>query len=174
MMKTKRRIEALPDLDPVDAEAFTRAIKLYRGMSRENSEQVDFWQKRDGWLQAARYCAANCQKSLVRPKLWLQLPMYIEPSDIETIIAQGPDRRGKYQAARMLRKMLRAGLSRYEPQPIEALKALAIRRAQQPATAPSASTNTTSTAPNASGATTTAPSTEDPKTEAPVPAQRRA
>ena len=122
-MKMSRHIEALPDLDPVDAEAFTRAIELHRGMSQENAEQVDHWLKRDGWLQAARYCVANCQKSLIRPKLWLELPMYIEPSDIEGIIARGPDRGGEYAAARMLRRMLKAGLSRYEPQPIEALAA---------------------------------------------------
>jgi hypothetical protein len=158
-MKTSRRIEALPDLDPADAEAFTRAIELYRGLGRDRSEQVDHWLKCDGWLQAARYCAANCQKSLVRPRLWLELPMYIEPSDIEGIIARGPDRGGKYQAARILRRMLRAGLSRYEPEP---LKALATRRAQQPAAAPTPTTPCD------------AEPEQDPKTEAPVPAQRRA
>jgi len=146
MMKTKRRIEALPDLDPADAEAFGRAIELYRGMSQENSEQVDHWLRRDGWLQAARYCVAGCQTSLVRPRLWLTLPMYVEPEDIETIIARGPDRRGEYQAARLLRRMLKAGLSRFEPQPIEALKARATRRAQQAAAPRGSSAISSSTA----------------------------
>jgi len=72
--------------------------------------------------------------------------MYVEPEDIETIIARGPDRRGEYQAARLLRRMLKAGLSRFEPQPIEALKARATRRAQQAAAPRGSSAISSSTA----------------------------
>ena len=160
-MKTTPRIEALPDLDPIDAEALSRAIELYRGLGRDRSEQVDFWLRRDGWLQAARFCVAYCQKSLVRPKLWLALPMYIEPDEIEAIIARGPDRNGEYQAAKILRKLLRAGLSCFEPEPLKALAAAKHAKAASTSTAPAAPT-------------TTAPSTEDPEVETPVPGRRRA
>jgi len=60
-MKTTPRIEALPDLDPIDAEALSRAIELYRGLGRDRSEQVDFWLRRDGWLQAARFASRTAK-----------------------------------------------------------------------------------------------------------------
>jgi hypothetical protein len=166
-MKTSRRIEALPDLDPVDAEAFTRAIELYRGLGRDRSEQVDHWLRCDGWLQAARYCAANCQKSLIRPRLWLELPMYVEPSDIEGIIARGPDRGGEYQAAKILRKLLRAGLSRFEPEPLKALAAAKRTKAE-----PAAPT-TTAPAPTSTDGSPAVQSGQE-ETKAPVPSRRRA
>jgi hypothetical protein len=87
--------------------------------------------------------------------------MYIEPDDIQAILARGPDRNGEYQAAKILRKLLRAGLSRYEPRPLEALAAAKRAKAASTSTAPAAPT-------------TTAPSTEDPEVETPVPGRRRA
>jgi len=59
--------------------------------------------------------------------------MYIEPDEIEAIIARGPDRNGEYQAAKILRKLLRAGLSCFEPEPLKALAAAKAQRTAAPA-----------------------------------------
>jgi hypothetical protein len=75
-------------------------------------------------------------RELIRPRLWQPTPADIDPADIEAIISKGDDgRNGRFQAARLLRKMLKAGLSRFEPMPIEALAAAKARRQREPTAA---------------------------------------
>ena len=126
-------------LSRIDREALSRALEIVRNRPEKEDpgrrEQVDHLMKHEGWFTVADFCCYCCQSELIRPRLWQPIPADIDPADIETILARGDDGLGgEYAAARVLRRMLRAGLSRYEPEPLKAL-AEAKRRApaQQPA-----------------------------------------
>ena len=126
-------------LSRIDREALTRALEIVRNRPEKEDpgrrEQVDHLMKHEGWFTAADFCCYCCQSEVIRPRLWQPIPAGIDPADIETILARGDDApNGNYAAAKLLKRMLRAGLSRYEPEPLKAL-AEAKRRApaQQPA-----------------------------------------
>jgi len=136
---TKRRIK----LSPVDREALERALAIVR-KQKDDREQIDHLLKRDGWFTAADHAVYCCQRELIRPRLWQPIPRDIDPDQIETIIARGPDGlNGDYAAARLLKRMLKAGLSRYEPDVVGALERAEARRheaerAQPPPSVPPA------------------------------------
>jgi hypothetical protein len=127
----KRRIK----LSSVDREALTRALEIARAESPADREALDQLEKAEGWLVAAQQGVYDCQRSLTAPRLWQPLPMDINPAEVASIIARGPDNLGgEYAAARLLKKMLRAGLSRFEPEPLRRLAEIK-RRAPEAATA---------------------------------------
>jgi len=116
-------------LSSIDRDALTRALELTRDCSEPGRrEQVDDMIKEQGRFAAALFCVYSCQFDSIRPKLWQPVPSDID--DIEGTLAKGDDgKAGRYVAAKLLKRMLRAGLSRYEPRPIEALaQAAAARR----------------------------------------------
>jgi hypothetical protein len=126
-------------LSPIDREALERALKLVLGRPEREDPgrraQVERLLQEQGWFTAADFCCYCCQRELIRPRLWQPTPADIDPADIETIIARGDDApNGNFAAAKLLERMLRADLSRCEPDPVRAL-AEAKRRArtQQPA-----------------------------------------
>jgi hypothetical protein len=119
-------------LSPVDREALERALKIILGRpereDRGRREQVERMLEEDGWFRAADFCVYCCQMELVRPRLWQPIPSDI--TDIEGTLAKGDDGLGgSYRAALLLKRMLAAGLSRYEPDPIRALAAAKERAA---------------------------------------------
>jgi len=126
-------------LSHIDREALTRALEIVRNRPEKEDPghraQVDRLLQEQGWFTAADFCCYCCQSELIRPRLWQPIPADINPAGIEAIIARGDDApNGNFAAAKLLKRMLRAGLSRYEPDPVRAL-AEAKRRApmQQPA-----------------------------------------
>ena len=85
------------------------------------SEQIS-WKLGAGgcsWQDTAKFCAYLCQSRNLRleiqefPPRWL-----LDADDVE-----GPAFKRKPQAAKLLRRLLAAGLSQYEPDPIRALAA---------------------------------------------------
>jgi hypothetical protein len=116
-------------LSRIDREALTRALELERARSPADRQRVDDLLKERSWFSVADAAVYSFQRELIRPRLWQPIPAYIEPADVDAIIARGPDGlSGEYQAARLLRKMLKAGLSRYEPEPLKALAEAAAAR----------------------------------------------
>ena len=113
-------------LSRIDREALTRALEIVRNRPEKEDpgrrEQVDHLMKHEGWFTAADFCCYCCQSELIRPRLWQPTPRDI--TDIEGTLAKGDDGLGgSYRAALLLKRMLAAGLSRYEPRPVEALAA---------------------------------------------------
>jgi hypothetical protein len=124
-------------LSSVDREAIERAIAITRRSSEPGrKEQLDRLLAEEGFDAAADLAVYHCQRELIRPRLWQPTPADIDPDQVDAIIARGDDgKNGENQAARLLRRMLKAGLSRFEPQPIEALAAVKARRTPQPTAA---------------------------------------
>ena len=105
-------------LSDVDRDALKRCIEMARTYPNR-SEQIDWKIEYDGWQNTAKFCAYLCQSRNLRleiqefPPCWL-----LDVDDVE-----GPAFKRKPQAAKLLRRLLAAGLSQYEPDPIRALAA---------------------------------------------------
>ena len=108
-------------LCPLDREALERALEQERQMSSSADRvHLDEQLKCRGWFSVAEDAAYICQRKNLQLKLWQPVPFYI--TDIAGTIAKGDDGiSGDYRAALLLKRMLAAGLSRYEPDPVRAL-----------------------------------------------------
>jgi hypothetical protein len=110
-------------LHPIDEEALTRAVMLMRLEGPGRSAQIDYMLECEPWEQVAEFCACHCQRRNLQLKPWQRPPCLVE--DLEGDIARGDDGVvGKFAAAQLLKRMLAAGVSFYEPDPLSKLKAV--------------------------------------------------
>jgi hypothetical protein len=104
--------------DDVDGDALTRALIWYRARSQDRSDQLDHIIRRDGWRRVAEFCAGSAQRHHLQLRPWMPPPCWCE-LDEDVVERQAAGRRA---ASELLARMLAAGLSRYEPDPIGALR----------------------------------------------------
>jgi hypothetical protein len=103
-------------LGPVDHDALTRAMEIAR-LHPLVAMQLDGLEKTYGWADAARQAAYGCQCDALKLKPWQSPPMYGDSTDgIDDF-----EGAGRAHAADLLRRLLAAGLSRFEPDPLAAL-----------------------------------------------------
>jgi hypothetical protein len=110
-------------LSDVDREALERAIELAKAESPARRKQIDDMLAKDGWDEAARFAAYACQDGNLKLAPWQMPPCWIR-GDLDALLAApvtGHDHRGQRQAARLLKRLYAAGLSRFEPDPEAAL-----------------------------------------------------
>lgn len=98
-------------MNDLDREALERALPLARQESESRAEQLDSMAAED-WTHAAKLAACICQRRALGLTPGDEPPMH---GDIE------PERHP--EANELLERMLAAGVSRYEPDPLAALKA---------------------------------------------------
>jgi len=104
----------------IDRDALTRAIAMARLESPARSRQIDDKLATEPWEQVARWCAYCCQCDTLRLRIHQSPPCWVH--DIKTTLAAGDDGIiADYAAARLLQRMLAAGISKYEPDPPAAL-----------------------------------------------------
>jgi hypothetical protein len=102
-----------PPLTTKDRIALELALKLTRAESEGRAAQLLRMQLEDGWFYAARFAAYNCQVNLLRLQPWEHPPVWCHDPD---------DYPESPEAAQLLRRMLKAGVSRYDPDPMSALE----------------------------------------------------
>jgi hypothetical protein len=109
-------------LSQVDLNALERAIEFVRARgSPADKLQIEDKLKTEPWLEVARFAVYGAQMRALRLKLWQPAPSDID--DVDAALAAGDDGvMGHYQAAKLLQRMLCAGLSRFEPDPLAALE----------------------------------------------------
>ena len=105
-------------LSDVDCDALKRCIEMARTYPRR-SEQIDWKIKYDGWKDTAKFCAYLCQSKNLHLEIQEFPPCWLLDADDTA----GPAFKRKPEAARLLKRLLAAGLSQYEPDPIRALAA---------------------------------------------------
>jgi hypothetical protein len=112
----------------VDREALARALKLAQAESEQEREHFDCMLIEKGWRWAAETAAYVRQSAALKLRPWQPPPCWIR--DLEGDLAAGDDGiSGRYAAAKLTRRLLAAGLSRFEPDPIAALEAAEAQRA---------------------------------------------
>ena len=111
------------DFDELDIVAIDRAIE----MTLADNDRTVRAQLRDelksSWWEAARFAAHHCQYHHLALRTWEEPPCDVDPDEIDRIIARGPASNA-FGGARLLKRMLAAGLSRFDPTPIESLEAV--------------------------------------------------
>jgi hypothetical protein len=114
---------ASPDdtLSDVDREALERALELARAESPTQCKQIDGMLAKDGWDRTAEFAAYCCQDGRLKLRPWETPPCWIRGDPEAYLVGTGHDYRGLRQAALLLKRLLAAGLSKYEPDPETAL-----------------------------------------------------
>jgi hypothetical protein len=99
-------------LSQVDRDALERCIEIARNSSKPGDrEMLDRLEREQGWYVAAVQACYHCQRALIAPRLWQPMPHDVDPGDIATILGRGDDGlAGEFQAARLVRRLLRFGL----------------------------------------------------------------
>jgi hypothetical protein len=99
----------LPDEEysAADLKALRRAMAI---MSKEpvRRQQLEGLLEGEPWGEVAEFAASHCQRKSLGLKPWQDAPCNANGEDTE--------------AARLLRLMEKAGISRFEPKPLAALK----------------------------------------------------
>ena len=104
----------------LDRAALELAVKLCRAES-VHAEQIADKLKDEPWETVAEFCAYHCQMDSLNLKPWEIPPCEInnpdDPDDLPRPYA------GRYEAAKLLKRMLAAGVSKYHPDPLAAIAA---------------------------------------------------
>ena len=101
-----------------------RAIKLANerqhkhDILREGRSQIDRQLDSRPWEEVGAFAAYSCQMKSLRLKSWELPPCEVRVDNTDPECAY---------AAKLLRRLLAAGLSRYEPDPVSALQAVEAR-----------------------------------------------
>jgi hypothetical protein len=113
-----------PNLDPVDRDALQACIDIAR-CDPERADQIAHKLQHDTWDEAATFACYAVQMDSLGLKPWQSPICYIDENN------PNPNEWDKAGQV-LLRKMLRAGISRYDPDPLAALAARARRRSKPP------------------------------------------
>jgi hypothetical protein len=113
------------DLDPVDREALERAMAIAMQRDPLSAEHLASKLKDEPWREVAEFAAYSCQIESLSLKPWQDPPVSIDEDADEP---DNAERASNTAARKLLRQMLRAGVSRYEPDPLTALRRVNKRR----------------------------------------------
>jgi len=107
------------ELAKADIEALRRAFVIGRNESAEYREHLDRIAAQRGWPEAAASAAHHCQVRALRLKPWQAPPCDCRSDEI------GPGYGCSHGEVMLRRRMLKAKVSLYEPDPIAALEKIA-------------------------------------------------
>ena len=107
-----------------------RAIQTVRQRDKASCDQVDAMRRSNSFEEVGQFAAYSCQTENLQLRPWQTAPLWVGNLDVALHLPFG-DPRGDREAAELLKQMLDAGLSRFEPDPLDALDALdALDRAE--------------------------------------------
>jgi hypothetical protein len=117
--------------DENDRKALQLAVERCCAESPGRRDQITAKLQEEPWEDVAEFCAYSCQVDALHLKPWQWPPCWI--TDPDNLEADGSldAKDGRRNAAELLRKMLRAGVSRYECEPL-APRSEAFRRSKAP------------------------------------------
>src|SRR5262249_14266212 len=102
----------IEELDPVDRDALERSMAIAQ-RNLDRAEQLQSMLRDQDWIEVAEFASHCCQFRALCLKPWQSPPSSVDENDLDE----------EDKAARdLLRKMLAAGVSRYDPDPLKALK----------------------------------------------------
>lgn len=110
----------MAELSRADRDALRRAFVQLAGESEQERERLDRLVVRNGWTDAAETATYALQCRALRLRPWEPPPCWIR--DLEADLAAGDDGvGGRFRAAKLTQRLLKANLSRFEPDPLAAL-----------------------------------------------------
>jgi hypothetical protein len=102
---------------------------MYRARGPRDAEYIDAKLEREGFKEAGRFADYSAQVRSLRLPPWAYPPCWISLDEIDALIAAGDDPHGKHIAAKLLKRMLALGISKYHPDPMAAIEAATKRDA---------------------------------------------
>jgi hypothetical protein len=110
------------ELVPIDAEAIDLAIKLVLGENDDIAGTVRQYLADDEWWEGGTLAVYHRQMYHLQLDTWQYPPCWINENEINEIISRGPSPdNNKFGGAKLLKKMIAAGISQFHPKPIDAL-----------------------------------------------------
>ena len=108
------------DINTIDLAALDLAVDLTLGEADRDTVKTAREKLSEDWFEGALHCADHrqCEHLSLRP--WETSPACLDPAELDSIIASGPQHNSA-GTARLLKKMLAAGISKYDPSPIDTL-----------------------------------------------------
>jgi len=106
--------------DARDVDAWERCIEFERRRSPAHAERINEMLAKEGLAKAGRAAAYGAQYDALKLRPWDWTPSWVSRGDIDKIIAEEKDESIR-TAAVLLKRMLDAGLSQWEPDPLKAL-----------------------------------------------------
>jgi hypothetical protein len=107
-----------PRLSKIDRDALERAVAIALASDEPGEREQIAGKLRRDWFEAATFAAYGCQVRALGLKPWQSPPCYGDAH---------PGHDGHADAAVLLKRLLDAGLSRWEPDPVGALSAIEAR-----------------------------------------------
>jgi len=109
-------------LSDQDRAALERA--LAEALEGESREQVRKKLETESWFTVARFAAYSLQMDSLHLKPWQIAPLWIDPEEIDEIlrVETDADSDEDVAAARLLKRMLSYGVSRFDPDPMGAIQ----------------------------------------------------
>jgi hypothetical protein len=101
------------DLADHDLKALRECIEIQKKREPDRVEQIESMLRERSWLEAAQFACYSVQMDVLRLKPWESPPCSSS---------------GDEAAQKLLWKMLKAGVSEFDPDPLAALPAVAKRR----------------------------------------------
>jgi hypothetical protein len=98
----------------VDHDALTRCMEIAQ-RDPDRAEQLQSMLRHRDWTEVAEFASHCCQYRSLHLRPWQSPPSAVDEDD--------PDEDDR-AAQKLLRRMLAAGVSRYDPDPLRALKGL--------------------------------------------------
>jgi len=126
MTSNRRTTTTQEPLSDLDRQALELAIKIDRERSAACRQQIDDKLRAEGWLRTAQFASQRCQEISLHLAPWeCWPPCAVAVDDVDE---PGLTHRGIGKSAVLLKRMLRAGVSRYAPDPLAAIEAAEARR----------------------------------------------
>jgi hypothetical protein len=119
-----------------DRRALQRAIKMTRAESPDRDGQISRMMSAGrSFEEIGQFAAYHCQHRILRLRPWETAPCDAGPH----LHPDATDTHGYRAAAELLERMLAAGLSRWDPDPVAALEGAENRRSEPVADLPATS-----------------------------------
>jgi hypothetical protein len=112
-----------------DQAALEASLVATRAEDAGRAAQIDGMLKDRDWATVAKFCAYCAQSNSLHLQPWQFPPCWIDPRDIDAALRAPDDQRGIPNAARLLQRMQRANVSRFDPDPVRSCEAAERRTA---------------------------------------------
>jgi hypothetical protein len=106
----------------VDRAAMKRAIEEVRQKGGEDLRQIEQKLRDEPWEDVGQFAAYSCQDDNLQLEPWQVPPCWLrDDDDVQAALSMPHDHSGRREAGELVQRLLAAGLSRFEPNPIRAL-----------------------------------------------------
>ena len=108
-------------MTPIDRAALERAVEIARQDPAQRHRIDERLAEGENWERVAGRCAVNCQHDALDLMPWQSAPLFYA-NHLDSVLREPfGDPSGRREAGEVLQRLLRNGLSKFEPDPLGAI-----------------------------------------------------